>query len=204
MCPFHFTVFVFILEDNMLRKAGLFSWLVVFLFMLFPAIAMAGGLKLEDVELPKEGTAAQDANLSVYFDLRGGDNSTIVGVAPENCQLSIGDKKFDITSETGQIKNFVDGDKNVGILIIFPKGKAYTEEDYGLRENIGICFSDSRIVRMTRSMPFRSTPALRCSDGRIPRICSSSNSSRKKSRTRMLRRQTSFLRLTPRSPRSKA
>lgn len=146
----------------MLRKAGLFSWLVVFLFMLFPAIAMAGGLKLEDIELPKEGTAAEDAHLSIYFDMRGGDNSTIVGITPENCQLSIGDKKFDITSETGQIKNFVEGDKNVGILIIFPKGKAYTEEDYGLRENIGMLLQrlKDRPNDKVNAIPFDSGAAM--------------------------------------------
>ncbi len=120
----------------MLRKAGLFGWLTVLLITLFPAITMAAGLKLEEIELPKEGTPAEEAHLSVYFDMRAGDNSTIVGIEPENCQLTIENKTFDITKENGQIREFVDGNKDVGILFIFPKAKNYSEEDYQFRQNL--------------------------------------------------------------------
>lgn len=120
----------------MLRKVGLLSWLTLLLLTLFPAIATATGLKLEEIELPKEGSPAKDAHLSIYFDMRSGDNATIVGITPENCQLTIENKTFNITSEIGQIRSFAEGEKNVGILFIFPKAKAYVEEDYQIRTNI--------------------------------------------------------------------
>lgn len=115
-------------------KTSLRWWLVLLFMFLLPTIAWAeSGLTIEGVELPKEGSKAEEAKIEVYFDIRSGE-TPIKGVKPENCSITIEDKTPEIVD--AEIVDFKRGSHGVGILFVFPKAKAYTEDTFAIRQNL--------------------------------------------------------------------
>jgi len=114
----------------MLKHAGFFGWLIVLFVWLVPGLALANDLKIHDVDPPKEGDPAARAKVSVYFELRQG-NEAVTGINASDCTVVIDDKTPEVVS--AEIKEFVHGDRGVAILFIFPIAKNYSEDSYGIR-----------------------------------------------------------------------
>ncbi len=115
----------------MRKNPGL--WLCLLMFMLMPSLVWANTLTIEDVDLPEAGSAAKNADVSVYFDLRAGEQA-ITGITADNCSVLIDGNAPEVKS--AEIIPFKDGTRGVGVLFIFPIAKNYDEESFGIRESI--------------------------------------------------------------------
>ena len=116
----------------MRKNPGL--WLCLLMFMLMPSLVWANTLTIEDVDLPEPGSAAKNADVSVYFDLRAGEQA-ITGITAENCTVLIDGNAPEV--KEAEMIPFKDGTRGVGVLFIFPIAKNYDEESFGIRESIG-------------------------------------------------------------------
>ncbi len=142
----------------MRSKTSLRWWLVLIFMFLFPTIVLADdNLTIEGYDLPKEGDPAEAAKVKLYFDLRQGNNA-VTGIQPSNCSIQIGDRTPKIVD--AEITEFYKGDHGVGILFIFPKAKAYTEDTFAIRQNLrALIMRIERDVDQLNAVPYDSGAA---------------------------------------------
>ncbi len=105
--------------------------LFTLLFLILPTLALAqDGLHITAIDLPEEGSKAQEAHVSVYFSLRS-KQTPVTGITSEACTLQIDANPVEVVK--ADVKEFKDGDRGVGVLFIFPIAKNYSEESFGIR-----------------------------------------------------------------------
>ena len=104
------------------------------MFLLVPSMVWAYELTIEGIDLPEAGSPANDAEISVYFDIRDGIRA-IPDITADNCTLRIDGETPKV--KNAEVKLFKDGNHGVGILFIFPIAKNYSEETFGIRNGIG-------------------------------------------------------------------
>ncbi len=111
------------------------KWLILFFLILIPTPAWANTLTIVDVETPANLSPAEEAKVSVYFDLRQGENQTaITGINTENCQVLLDGKAPEVVH--AEMRDFTDGDRGVGVLFVFPIAKNYSEESFAIRTTL--------------------------------------------------------------------
>ncbi len=149
------------------------KFLLLIALSVFPSWALANNLTIVDVETPQEGTPAEEARVSVYFDYRQGENNmAITGINADNCSVNIDGK----TPETvrAEVRSFTDGDRGVGILFVFPVAKNYAEESFAIRSTLTTLVQNiNRKIDMVNAIPYDSnaTPLgwSRASEGSLSR-----------------------------------
>lgn len=118
-----------------MKNKNVLCGLPIFLATLFvPMMVWANTLHISDVVVPDEGTPAGNAEVQVYFSLRNNDNMPVDSVNADNCHVYIDDINPDI--KKAEIKPFIDGNKGVAVLFVFPVAKNYPEESFGIRKNL--------------------------------------------------------------------
>lgn len=124
-----------ILEESMRRENSLLRLLFLFLFLFVPGTLLANDLTILDVETPEPNTPAEAAKISVYFDLRQGENNiAITGVNAESCSVSIDSVTPEVLK--AEVKDFEQGSLGVGIMVIFPIAKNYAEDSFHIRSTL--------------------------------------------------------------------
>lgn len=104
-------------------------------FLILPAFSWAYDLKIIHVDTPKEDTKAAEADISVYFDYRQGDNQmTVTGINAENCTVNIDGKTPKVLKS--EVRPFTEGNLGVGVLFVFPIAKNYSEESFAIRSTL--------------------------------------------------------------------
>ncbi len=143
-----------------------------FLFLMISSLAFAqDGLHITGIELPEEGSKAEEAHMSVYFSLRQNQNP-VTNISSENCSLMIDANPPEIVR--AEVKDFVDGDRGVGILFIFPIAKNYTEDSFSIRATLSTLIQlINRPIDMVNAVPYDITGTAvgwsRGSDGSLNR-----------------------------------
>lgn len=118
-----------------MQRCGIWGKLFIFLtLMMLPSIAWANKLTIIDVETPQENSSAEEAKLSVYFDLRSGSQMPITGITADNCSILIEGKKPEVVRT--EMVPFVEGEMGVGVLFIFPIAKNYQESEFAIRTHL--------------------------------------------------------------------
>ena len=136
----------------MRRHAGFVGWLVVLFAWFVPALALADVLTIHDVDLPREGDPAAQAKVGVYFELRHGGEA-VTGVKAEDCTITIDDRMPEVIS--AEIKDFVQGNRGVGILFVFPVAKNYSEDSFGIRRHLSTLVQRiDRPIDMLNAVPY--------------------------------------------------
>lgn len=137
------------------KKSGILTWIFVLLtVLLMPSFVFADSVKILDVVTPEKNSPTEEAQVSVYFDARQGDNaSTIVGINAEDCSVLIDGKKPEVVKS--EMREFLDGDKSVGILFVFPIAKNYSEESFGIRATLTTLIQMmNRPIDMVNAVPY--------------------------------------------------
>lgn len=118
--------------SNIPKILGTFAFVF---FLILPAFSWAYDLKIVHVDTPKEGTKAAEANISVYFDYRQGDNQmTVTGINAENCTVNIDGRTPEVLRS--EVRPFTEGNQGVGVLFVFPIAKNYSEESFAIRSTL--------------------------------------------------------------------
>ncbi len=157
----------------MYKHSCILCWLFVLIITLVPAYAWANSLTIVDVDSPKEGSFTEEAELSVYFDLRHGESmSPVTGINTDNCSVLIDGKKPKVVKS--EMVEFSDGNKGVGVLFIFPIAKNYTEDSFGIRTTLTTLVQlFNRNIDMVNAIPYDvgATPTgwSKASDGELSR-----------------------------------
>ena len=130
------------------------KWLFALLLVLFiPSFAWANSLTIVHVDPPDAGTPAEEANISVYFDLRQGDQMAITGINQDNCSLFFEGKQPEVIKH--EVVKFNEGNRGVGVLFIFPVAKNYTEDSFGIRATLSTLVQlFNRDIDMLNAIPY--------------------------------------------------
>lgn len=130
------------------------GWLLsLMLVLLLPAMAWANTLTITHVDTPEPGSSTEEAELSVYFDIRQGDQMAITGINQENCSVLIEGKKPEVVEH--EMLQFADGNRGVGVLFIFPVAKNYAEDSFGIRATLSTLVQlFNRDIDMLNAIPY--------------------------------------------------
>ena len=102
--------------------------------LLIPSMVWANTISIFDVETPQAQTPSQAAELSVYFGYESSAKMPIKGLTADNCSILIDGKMPEVVQS--KMVPFVEGDKGVGVLFVFPISKNYSEDSFGIRSHL--------------------------------------------------------------------
>lgn len=136
------------------KESGILTWIfVVLTILLMPSIVFADSINILDVVPPEEGTPTEEAQLSIYFEARQNDKTSISGINADNCSVLIDGKKPEVLK--AEIRDFKDGDRSIGVLFIFPIAKNYTEDSFAIRAGLTTLVQMiDRPIDMVNAIPY--------------------------------------------------
>ena len=105
--------------------------LLLMIIVCFPATAFAQRLNITHVDAPAAGTKASNASFSIYFDLYDRNGKPVRALRANDCSLMLARRSPKILKQS--LLRFRDGNRSVGVLVLFPNSKNYSEDSFGIR-----------------------------------------------------------------------
>ena len=114
----------------------IYAGMILFLMAIasFPGFVYAQSVKVSRVVGPEEGSDASQAKFSVYFKVFARNGLFVSDIKASQCKLIVAHQNPKIISRG--IRPFEEGDEGVGVLVVYPMSKNYSEDSFGIRSNL--------------------------------------------------------------------